>query len=64
MNELNSLFGLGVEIVLMPGSEEEAAGLLDNYLDTQLAAADVRARGATGELSGEQLASQPRKAHV
>jgi integrase len=35
---------------LMPGSEEEAAGLLDTYLDTQLAAAAERARGAGGEL--------------
>jgi hypothetical protein len=29
---------------LMPGSEEEAAGLLDTYLDAQREAAEERAR--------------------
>ena len=31
---------------LMPGSEEEAAGLLDSYLETQREAAEERARAA------------------
>ena len=43
---------------LMPGSEDEAAGLLDAYLDAQLEQADVQARGATGERSGEQVANE------
>ena len=47
---------------LMPGSEEEAAGLLDAYLITQRERADERARaagdGLTGELSGEQVANR------
>jgi integrase len=48
---------------LMPGSEDEAAGLLDAYLSAELAEADDAARGAggrpTGELSGEQVANEP-----
>ena len=50
----------------MPGSEEEAAGLLDGYLGAQRTSADEAARGAggvhdeclTGEQSGEQLANK------
>lgn len=46
---------------LMPGSEEEAAGLLDAYLaaDRKRAEANTRAAGSelAGELSGEPLAS-------
>lgn len=41
---------------LMPGSEEEAAGLLDTYLTAQRERAEVQARGATGEPTGEQAA--------
>lgn len=47
---------------LMPGSEEEAAGLLDAYLDAQRERAEEAARGAggvlTGELTGEQVANE------
>jgi integrase len=44
---------------LMPGSEEEAAGLLDAYLAVQLGEAAVQARfGANGEQSGEQVANE------
>ena len=42
---------------LMPGSEEEAAGLLDAYLEAQREQAEVQARRATGERTGEQLAN-------
>jgi hypothetical protein len=42
----------------MPGSEEEAAGLLDAYLAAQLDRAEERARGATGEQGGEQVANE------
>jgi hypothetical protein len=42
---------------LMPGSEEEAAGLLDAYLTTQRERCEVQARGATGERTGEQMAN-------
>jgi hypothetical protein len=41
---------------LLPGSEEEAAGLLDAYFETQLERAVVQARAATGEPTGEQVA--------
>ncbi|HEY6652886.1 MAG TPA: hypothetical protein VI028_02045 [Solirubrobacterales bacterium] len=45
----------------MPGSEEEAAGLLDSYLEGQRESAEEVARGAgaglTGELTGEQVAN-------
>jgi hypothetical protein len=51
---------------LMPGSEEEAAGLLDAYLTAQRERAEEAARGAggvhdeclTGELTGEQVANR------
>ena len=36
---------------LMPGSEEEAAGLLDAYLDAQRENAEQAARGAGSELA-------------
>jgi integrase len=49
---------------LMPGAEDEAAGLLDAYLEAELAAADGSARGATGEFSGEQLANAAQNRHV
>jgi integrase len=46
---------------LMPGSEDEAASLLDAYLTAQRERAEDAARAAggelTGELSGEQLAN-------
>jgi integrase len=46
---------------LMPGSEAEAAGLLDAYLGAELDRAAEAARaageGLTGELAGEQLAN-------
>jgi hypothetical protein len=46
---------------LMPGSEEEAAGLLDSYLEGQRESAEEVARSAgaslTGELTGEQVAN-------
>ena len=60
---------------LMPGSEEEAAGLLDTYLDAEQQRAEDAARSAdavqnecrTGEQSGEQLANgsgpRPPKPH-
>jgi integrase len=38
---------------LMPGSEADAAGLLDAYLDVQRQRAEDAARGAGGVLSGE-----------
>jgi integrase len=45
---------------LMPGSEEEAAALLDSYLTAQRERAEEVARGAggclTGELTGERVA--------
>jgi hypothetical protein len=34
---------------LMPGSEEEAAGLLDGYLEAHQERAEAQARRATGE---------------
>jgi integrase len=47
---------------LMPGSEEEAASLLDSHLVGQRESAEKAARGAgaglTGELTGEQLANR------
>jgi integrase len=43
---------------LMPGSEAEAAGLLDTYLGAELKQASAQARGATGE----QLANETGKA--
>lgn len=46
---------------LMPGSEAEAAGLLDTYLAAELDRAAEQVRGATGEQSGEQLANGPVK---
>jgi integrase len=46
---------------LMPGSEDEAAGLLDAYLTAECERADEQARAAgellTGELTGEQVAN-------
>jgi integrase len=38
---------------LMPGNEDEAAGLLDAYLVAQQERVDERARAATGEPTGE-----------
>jgi hypothetical protein len=46
---------------LMPGSEGEAAGLLDAYLAAELGDADDAARGVTGELTGEQRANEAPK---
>ena len=50
---------------LMPGSEEEAAGLIDAYLAAQREQAAERARTAggrlTGELSGKQMANESRE---
>ena len=43
---------------LMPGSEDEAANLLDTYMDAQFAADAEQARGATGERNGEQVANE------
>ncbi len=43
---------------LMPGSEEEAAGLLDGYLTAQRERAEEVARGAGGELTGAQTGAQ------
>jgi hypothetical protein len=37
---------------LMPGSEEEAAALLDTYLSAQRDRAEEKARVAGGELTG------------
>jgi hypothetical protein len=36
----------------MPGSEEEAAALLDTYLSAQRERAEEKARAAGGELTG------------
>ncbi|HEY6639016.1 MAG TPA: hypothetical protein VIZ61_15160 [Solirubrobacterales bacterium] len=44
---------------MMPGSEEEAAGLLDGYLEAERERAEAQARGATGE----QLANKAPAAH-
>jgi hypothetical protein len=48
---------------LMPGSEAEAAAMLDGYLVAQLNRAEDQARGAggvlTGELTGEPTANTP-----
>ena len=57
---------------LMPGSEGEAAGLLDSYLAAQREEAEEAARSAggvheaclTGAPTGAQLAHDARKAHV
>jgi len=46
---------------LMPGSEDEAAGMLDAYLTAQRKRAEEAARRAGGELTGEQLANDPAK---
>jgi integrase len=54
---------------LMPGSEDEAAGLLDAYLDAQReraeeaarAAGGVRSESLTGEQSGESLGHEAEK---
>lgn len=43
---------------LMPGSEEEAVGLLDGYLVAQRERAEEAARGAGGELTGAQTGVQ------
>jgi hypothetical protein len=48
---------------LMPGSEAEAAGLLDGYLEAERVRAEVQARGATGEQTAEQLANKAPAAH-
>jgi hypothetical protein len=47
----------------MPGSEEEAAGLLDGYLEAERERAEAQARGATGEQTGEQLANEVPEPH-
>lgn len=44
---------------LMPGSEGEAAGLLDAYLVAQREAGEHSARAAGGELAGAQTGAQP-----
>jgi integrase len=43
---------------LMPGSEDEAAGLLNAYVDVQRRQAEERARAAGGVLSGEPTGEQ------
>ena len=43
---------------LMPGSEEEAAGLLDVYLGARRQRAEEAARGAGGELTGASTGAQ------
>ncbi len=43
---------------LMPGSEEEAAGLLDSYLTAERKRAEEKARKAGGELPGAQTGAQ------
>ena len=42
----------------MPGSEAEAAGLLDGYLDAQRERTEKAARAAGDGLTGEQLANR------
>ena len=42
----------------MPGSEEEAASLLDSYLEGQRESAEEAARGAGAGLNGEQTGEQ------
>ncbi|MET0206311.1 MAG: hypothetical protein ABW228_03970 [Thermoleophilaceae bacterium] len=48
---------------LMPGSEDQAAGLLDGYLEAERQRAEAQARGATGEFSGERLANRAPEPH-
>jgi hypothetical protein len=43
---------------LMPGSEAEAAGLLDSYLTAERKRAEEKARKAGDELSGAQSGAQ------
>jgi hypothetical protein len=43
---------------LLPGSEEEAAERLDAYFAAPLEHAAVQTRRATGEFTGEQMASR------
>jgi integrase len=43
---------------LMPGSEEEAAGLLDSYLTAERKRAERKARKAGGDLTGAQSGAQ------
>ena len=45
---------------LMPGSEEEAAGLLDSYLNVQRGRVEEAARGAGSELTGAHTGAQLR----
>jgi hypothetical protein len=47
----------------MPGSEEEAAGLLDGYLAAERERAEAQARGAAGEQTGERLANKATTPH-
>ena len=42
---------------LMPGFEDEAAGLPDTYLTAEIEEADDAARGADDGLTGEQVAN-------
>jgi integrase len=44
---------------LLSGSEDEAAELLDAYLNAQLEAQEDRARGAGADLAGAQTGAQP-----
>jgi hypothetical protein len=44
---------------LMPGSEQEAAGLLDTYLDAQRKRSEEAARGAGGALTGAPTETRP-----
>jgi hypothetical protein len=52
---------------LMPGSQAEAAALLDAYLETQRKAQEERARAAgadfTGAQTGAHLATESEKPH-
>jgi integrase len=43
---------------LMPGSEAEAAGLLDGYLEAQRERAEDQARAAGGVLTGARIGAQ------
>ena len=49
---------------LMPGSEDEAAGLLDRYLTARLDAAADAARAAGEDLTGGPLAVESNKPHT
>jgi hypothetical protein len=59
---VRAMYRQAIERGEMPGSEAEAAGLLDAYLAAEFDRSAEQARAATCEQSGEQLANEPEKA--